>query len=464
MTYRNYALKQLQQIDAAHHLHPFTDHRDLRGAGSRMIVRADGPFIYDSEGDEILDGMAGLWCVNVGYGRAELAEAAYRQMRELAFYNCFFKTTHPAAAELAARIVELAPPSMGQGRVFFTSSGSEANDTVLRLVRRYWDVMGRPGKKTVIARWNGYHGSTLAGASLGGMKPVHEQAGLPIPGIVHVRQPYWLGEGRDQDPDAFGLACARALEEKILELGPENVAAFIGEPVQGAGGVIIPPASYWPEVQRICRAHDVLLVSDEVICGFGRLGTWFGCQRFGVEPDLMPIAKGLSSGHAPIGGVVIADRVAEPVIEAGGDFHHGYTYSGHPVSCAVAAENLRILKEEGIVDRVRTRTEPYFARRWAELGDHPLVGEARSLGLVGALELVADKATLAPFAKEGETGLLCREHSFKEGLVMRAVRDSMIVSPPLVIGEAEVDDLVRLARRALDLTLDRLRVDLAHAA
>ena len=451
-----------RQLDAAHHWHPFSDTKALNAEGSRVITRAEGCHIWDSEGNRILDGMAGLWCVNIGYGRKELAEAAYRQMLELPFYNSFFKTTHPPAAELASRIAAVAPPHMN--RVFFTGSGSEANDTVLRLVRRYWEVIGQPGRQTVISRWNAYHGSTMAGASLGGMKPMHAQGGLPIPGIAHIRQPYWFGEGRDMDRDAFGLACARALEDKILELGAENVAAFIGEPVQGAGGVIVPPASYWPEIQKICRKYDVLLVTDEVICGFGRLGTWFGAQHFGVEPDLMPIAKGLSSGYAPIGGVVIGDRVAEAVIDAGGDFNHGYTYSGHPVSCAVAAENLRILAEEGIVDRVRDHTAGYFARRWAELGDHPLVGEARSLGLMGALELVADKRTLAPFAKEGDVGLICREFCFRNGLIMRAVRDCMIVSPPLVISDAEIDELVQLARRCLDLTLERVRGELKLAA
>ena len=454
--------REWQALDAAHHWHPFSDMKALNAEGSRVITRASGCHVWDSEGNRILYGMAGLWCVNVGYGRHELADAAYRQMRDLAFYNCFFKTTHPAAAELAARIAEITPAHMS--RVFFTGSGSEANDTIVRLVRHYWEVVGQPRRQVIISRWNGYHGSTVAGASLGGMKPMHAQGGLPIPGIAHIRQPYWFGEGRELAPDAFGRLCAQALEDRILELGPETVAAFIGEPVQGAGGVIIPPATYWPEIQRICRKYGILLVTDEVICGFGRLGTWFGAQHFGVEPDLMPIAKGLSSGYAPIGGVVIADRVADALLDAGGDFNHGYTYSGHPVSCAVAAENLRILKDEGIVERVRSHTAWYFATRWAELGAHPLVGEARSLGLMGALELVADKRTLARFAKEGDVGLTCREFCFREGLIMRAVRDCMIVSPPLVISDAEIDELVRLARRCLDLTLERIRGDGALAA
>src|SRR4051794_33158396 len=460
---KNLNVAELVQHDIAHHFHPFTDHKAFHGEGGpRVMTQADGVWIWDADGNKLLDGMAGLWCVNIGYGRKELAEAAYRQMRDLPFYNCFFKTTHPAATELASRIATVAPPRMN--RVFFTGSGSESNDTVVRLVRRYWDVMGQPNRQTVISRWNAYHGSTMAGASLGGMKPMHAQGGLPIPGISHVRQPYWFGEGRDMDRAAFGLACARALEEKVLELGAENVAAFIGEPVQGAGGVIIPPETYWPEIQRICRKYDILLVTDEVICGFGRLGNWFGAQHFGVEPDLMPIAKGLSSGYAPIGGVVIGDRVADAVIDAGGDFNHGYTYSGHPVSCAVAAENLRIMAEEGIVERVASHTAGYFARRWAELGEHPLVGEARSLGLMGALELVADKRTLAPFAKEGDTGLICRDFCFREGLIMRAVRDCMIVSPPLVISDDEIDELVRLARRCLDLTLEQVRGNVSLAA
>src|SRR3954468_13274575 len=320
-----------QQLDAAHHWHPFSDTKALNTEGSRVIIRAEGCHVWDSDGHRILDGMAGLWCVNIGYGRKELAEAAYRQMRDLPFYNCFFKTTHPAAAELASRIAAVAPPRMN--RVFFTGSGSESNDTVVRLVRRYWDVMGQPNRQTVITRWNAYHGSTMAGASLGGMKPMHAQGGLPIPGIVHIRQPYWYGEGGDVSPQEFGLIAARALEEKILEIGPERVGAFIGEPIQGAGGVIIPPDTYWPEIQRIVDRYGILLIADEVICGFGRTGEWFGSTRYGIRPDLMPIAKGMSSGYQPIGGVMVGDRVAKTLIEQGGDFNHGFTYSGHPAAC-----------------------------------------------------------------------------------------------------------------------------------
>ncbi|MDN3555573.1 aspartate aminotransferase family protein [Halomonas maura] len=448
-----------QALDRAHHLHPFTDFKALGEEGSRVITHAQGVYIHDSDGHRILDGMAGLWCVNLGYGRHELVEAARAQLAELPYYNTFFKTTHPPAARLAEKLCQLAPAHINH--VFFTGSGSEANDTVLRMVRRYWSLEGKPEKQWIIGRENGYHGSTLAGMSLGGMAPMHDQGGPCVPGITHVRQPYWFGEGRfgeegDQSPEAFGRACAAALEEKILALGEDRVAAFIAEPVQGAGGAIMPPASYWPAVKEVLARYDILLVADEVICGFGRLGEWFGSQHFGLEPDLMPIAKGLSSGYLPIGGVLVGDRVAETLIEEGGEFFHGFTYSGHPACAAVALRNLELLEAEGIVERVRDDLGPYLAERWAALGDHPLVGEARSLGLMGALELVADKATGKRFDKALSAGNLCRDICFATGLVMRSVGDTMIIAPPLVITRDEIDELVRLARRALDETARRL--------
>ena len=449
---------ELQALDAAHHLHPFTATKELNAKGARVITRADGVYLWDSDGTRILDGMAGLWCVNVGYGRTELADVAADQMRQLPFYNTFFQTTHPPALALAAKLAELAPGDLNHA--FFTVSGSDANDTNLRLVRHYWASQGKPDKSIVIARKNAYHGSTVGAASLGGMTHMHEQGRLPIPDIVHIDQPYWYGEGGDLSPHDFGLARARALETEVQHLGADRVAAFIGEPIQGAGGVIIPPDSYWPEIQRICDQYDILLIADEVICGFGRLGPWFGSQHYGIRPDLMTLAKGLSSGYQPIGAVMVSDKVAAGLIEDGGEFFHGYTYSGHPVACAVALENLRILEEDGIVDHARTVAAPHLAARWAELADHPLVGEARMVGLIGALELTPDKATRARFAaKEGTVGLRCRERCFANGLVMRHVRDSMVISPPLVITEDEIDQLVALARRALDETLDGLHAD-----
>ncbi len=447
---------QLQALDRDHHLHPFTHFKELGEEGARVIERAEGVYLWDSNGNKMLDAMAGLWCVNIGYGRKELAEVAFKQMQQLPYYNAFFKTTHQPAVELAQLIAEVTPAHMQH--VFFCGSGSEANDTVLRMVRRYWDVKGKPSKKTIISRINAYHGSTVAGASLGGMTWMHEQGDLPIPGIVHIDQPYWFKEGGDLSPEEFGLKAAQALEAKILELGADNVGAFIAEPIQGAGGVIVPPETYWPEIKRILAKYEILLVIDEVICGFGRTGEWFGSDLYDLKPDLMPIAKGLSSGYLPIGGVVVGERVARTLIDEGGEFNHGYTYSGHPVAAAVAAENIRILKDEGIVDRVREETGPYLQQRWHELADHPLVGEVRGVGLVGALELTNDKAARTRFDDKGSAGTLCRDFCFNNGLVMRATGDTMIISPPLVITKAEIDELIEKAKYCLDLTAKELGV------
>jgi len=450
MLIRKRTTHEWQTVDSLHYLHPFTDFKQLAAHGARIITRAEGVYLYDSDGQRILDAMAGLWCVNVGYGRRELAEVAYRQMLELPYYNSFFKSAHPPAIELARLLAELTPPQFK--RVFYSGSGSEANDTIVRMVRRYWDVCGEPTRQIIISRENAYHGSTMAGASLGGMKPMHEQGGLPIPGIVHIEQPYWYENGGELTPEEYGRQAAGRLAERIEQVGARNVAAFIGEPVQGAGGVIIPPDTYWPEVQRICDHYGILLVADEVICGFGRLGHWFGSEKFGIRPDLMTLAKGITSGYQPLGAVMVGERVAEALVERGGEFHHGYTYSGHPVACAVAIKNIGILKDEKIVERVRTDTGPYLQRRWRELAQHPLVGDARGIGFIGALELVAQKTTRRFFTKRGDVGQVCRDHCFANGLVMRAVRDTMIISPPLVMERAHIDELIEKAWRCLDLT------------
>ncbi|OHZ03044.1 aspartate aminotransferase family protein [Salinicola sp. MIT1003] len=446
---------RLKALDRDHYLHPFTDFKALGDEGSRLITAAHGVYIEDDEGRQILDAMAGLWCVNLGYGRQELVDAATRQLQQLPYYNSFFKTTHPPAAELAETLCGLAPAHIN--RVFFTGSGSEANDTVLRMVRRYWALKGQPEKQWIIARDNAYHGSTVAGMSLGGMAPMQAQGGPCVPGIAHIRQPYWFGEGQEMSPDAFGKVCAEALEARIQALGPDKVAAFIAEPVQGAGGAIIPPESYWPAIKDVLSRYDILLVVDEVICGFGRLGEWFGSVHYGLEPDLMSVAKGLSSGYLPIGGVLVGDRVARTLIDDGGEFHHGFTYSGHPSCAAVALENLRLMKAEGVVEQVRQVTGPYLAKRWKALERHPLIGEARSLGLIGALEIVADKASGARFDKSLKAGETCRDICFELGLVMRSVGDTMIISPPLVITEAQIDELLALATAALDETARRLQ-------
>lgn len=448
--------EEYQKLDATHNLHPFTDFKSLNKKGSRVIAKAEGIYLWDNDGNKYLDGMSGLWCCNVGYGRKELIEAAYKQMSTLPFYNLFFQTTHPPAVELSKVLSEITPESFNH--VFFTGSGSEANDTVVRMVRHYWNLEGKPNKTVIISRENAYHGSTMAGASLSGMKPMHHQGGLPIPDIVHIRQPYWFDEGRDYSPEEFGVIAAQALEAKIKEIGEDRVAAFIGEPVQGAGGVIIPPNTYWPEIQRICDDYGILLVADEVICGFGRLGHWFGSDYYGIQPDLMPIAKGVSSGYIPLGGVLVSDRIADVLIEkANDDFNHGFTYSGHPVGCAVALENIRILKEEKIIENVRENTAPYLQKRWKELADHPLVGEARGVGFVGALELVKNKETHERFAKSEKAGEVCRDTCFDTGVVMRAVNDTMIVAPPLVLTKAQIDEFIELAWKSLDRTAEKLK-------
>ena len=444
---------QLQAADAAHFLHPFTDFQGLAKKGSRIITRADNIYLWDSEGHQILDAMSGLWCVNVGYGQQALIDAATRQLKELPFYNAFFQTATVPAIELAEVLAEVSPP--GFQHVFFSGSGSEGNDTIVRMVRRYWDILGQPERQVIISRHNAYHGSTMAGASRGGMAGMHAQGGLPIPGIVHIEQPYWWAHGRPQGltREAFGLQAAHWLEQKILEIGADKVAAFIGEPIQGAGGVIIPPSTYWPEVERICRRYGVLLVSDEVICGFGRTGSWFGCATQGFKPDLMTFAKGVTSGYIPLGGVLVGDRVARVLIEQGGEFNHGYTYSGHPVACAVALANIALIRELGLVDRVRDDVGPYLKAAYAQLAEHPLVGDAETCGLMGALLLVKDKTTGEAFADELEIGMVCRGHCFANGLIMRAVGDRMIIAPPLVITRAQIDEMVALIRRCLDLTL-----------
>jgi len=452
----NLPTAELQALDAAHHMHPFTAGSKLAAKGARIITRAEGVWLQDSEGNRILDGMAGLWCVNIGYGRRELAEVAARQMLDLPFYNTFFQTSHVPAIALSARLAQLAPGDLNH--VFFAGSGSEANDTNIRMVRHYWASLGKPEKSVIISRRNAYHGSTMGGGSLGGMKPMHEQGGLPIPGIVHIDQPNWYLEGGDMTPHDFGLERARQLEAKILELGEDRVAAFIAEPIQGAGGVIVAPDSYWPEIQRICDKYGILLIADEVITGFGRTGNWFGCQTLNIRPHIMTIAKGLSSGYAPIGGSIVCDQVAQVI--ARDEFNHGYTYSGHPVCAAVALENLRIIEDEGIIDHVRTVAHPHLAERWHALGDHPLVGETKLVGLMGSLALTPDKATRARFAAEpGTAGYIVRERCFANNVIMRHVADRMIISPPLVITPSEIDQLIDRATLALDQALDQIRAE-----
>lgn len=447
--------EDLRASDLAHHLHPFTDHTVLAAErGPRIIKDGDGVYLWDTEGRRLLDGMAGLWCVNLGYGRKELGEVAHRQMDRLTFYNTFFKTSHEPVIDLAERLAALTPE--GIDNFFFANSGSEANDTAIRLVRSYWAAVERPERQVVISREYAYHGSTLAAASLCGLPGMHGIAGLPIAGIAHSAAPYAWAAGRDMDDPAYGREAADALEAKILEIGPENVAAFIGEPVMGAGGVITPPPGYWARVQEICRKHDVLLICDEVICGFGRTGEWFGAQSYGIAPDIMCMAKGLSSGYLPISAVGVGTRVAETLRTRPGVFSHGFTYSGHPVAAAVALKSIELIEAEGLVDHVRDVAGPALARRLGALAVHPLVGQVRGIGAMWALELTSDKATRAPFAPLGSVATRVRNLCFERGLATRAVRESLVFAPPLIITEAQVDEMADILTSCLDTAVAEL--------
>ena len=344
-------------------------------------------------------------------------------------------------------------------QVFYGSSGSEANDTALRLVRHFWTLEGKPEKNRIISRKNAYHGSTVAGTSLGGMEGMHSQLGGAVPNIVHVMMPYAyeLALPGESDHD-FGLRAAKAVEDAILEAGAENVAAFIGEPIMGAGGVKIPPASYWPEVQRICRKHDVLLMLDEVITGYGRTGEWFAADYYGIQPDTITTAKALTSGYQPLSALLVGDRVATTLIEKGGEFYHGYTYSGHPVACAVAIANLDIIAKEGLVERVKNETGPYFAKALQErIAGHDLVGEVRSIGLMGGIEIVRDKATKERYSPAGSAAVTVRDHAIANGLMLRATGDTMILSPPLIWTRDTIDMCCERLGKALDLAKEDLR-------
>jgi putrescine aminotransferase len=449
-----------QALDAAHHVHPFSDTAALNKEGVRVITRADGVYLWDSEGKKIIDGMSGLWCVQVGYGNAELAEAGYEALKTLPYYNHFFKTSNPYTIELAAKLATLLPA--GHERVLFANSGSEANDGALKLIRYYWNLKGRPEKKLHLSRDYAYHGVTMAAASLSGLTPMHPQWDLPLPGFDKVPAPYWYGAKAagygDIDPDEFGLLIARKLEDKIRELGADHVASFSAEPIQGAGGLIFPPATYWHEVQRICARYDVLLHVDEVITGFGRTGEWFGSQTYRIAPDIMAMAKGLSSGYQPISAISLGTRMADTLLNANEELVHGYTYSGHPVASAVALKNLEVIEKQKLVPRVKNEIGPYMQRRLREtFADHLLVGEVRGVGLLAAIELVRDRKERKFFPDPGNIGTLCRNHCFNDGLISRAIRDTMVLAPPLTVSEAEVEEIVAKLKSAIDKTAKDLK-------
>jgi putrescine aminotransferase len=448
-------------LDAAHHIHPFTQAEALAREGVRVITRAKGIYLWDSDGKKLIDGMSGLWCVQVGYGNKELARAGCDALHTLPYYNHFFKTTNPWTVELAAKLPTLLPE--GHQHVLFANSGSEANDTALKLIRYYWKLAGRPEKKLHLSRTLSYHGVTMAAASLSGLTPLHPQWDLPLPGFAKVPAPYWYGAKAagygDIGEDEFGILIAREMERIIREIGPERIASFSAEPVQGAGGLIVPPKTYWPEVSRICKEYDILLHTDEVITGFGRTGEWFGSFTYDLKPDIITMAKGLSSGYQPISAISLGSRMGEAIAHAKEELVHGFTYSGHPVASAVALKNLEVLERDGIVRRVKESIGPYFQRRVREVfSDHPLIGEVRGVGMLAAMELVEDKLERCGFPPARGVGTICRDHCFSNGLVMRAIRDTMVLAPPLIITEPEVEKLLAKAKLCIDLTARDLEI------
>lgn len=448
----------VKQLDNTHHLHPFMKHRELRERGPRVITHGEGIWVWDSDGNRILDGMSGLWCVQLGYGVKPLELAAQEALSKLPYYNTFFKTTTPYVAELSQKIAERTPDGLDQ--IFFAGSGSEANDTAIKMVWYYWNLKGKPEKKAIISRHRSYHGSTVAAASLSGLSHMHGIFDLPLPRFHHIEPtPDYFQYGQDGESETeFAMRAARALEDKILELGPENVGAFVGEPVMGAGGLMIPPTGYWQEIERICRKYDVLLWSDEVICGFGRTGSWFGCQAYGFKPDIMTMAKGLSNGYIPISAVAVDNEIADVLVNSDSEMAHGYTYSGHPVACSVALKMIELLDEGGHIGPAGASRSAHLQARFKELEDHPIVIQARGVGFLAALELGIDGATKKRFAPEGRAGGICRDRCFENGIIMRAVNDTMILAPPFIMTSDDIDELIARIKQSLDETAEALKV------
>jgi L-2,4-diaminobutyrate transaminase len=448
----------VQEADRRAHLHPFTSAAEHADALPRLMVEGKGIRVRDSDGREYIDAMAGLWCVNAGYGRDEIAEAAATQARRLPYYHTFSGMANEPAARLADRLVALAPGDMS--KVFFGSSGSETNDTQAKIVRYYHAVLGKPEKKKIISRLGAYHGSTLAGASMSGMPHMHRGFALPLEDFVHVDSPhFWRNAPDGMSEVEFSRSLAKNLEECILSHGPDTVGAFIAEPVQGAAGVITPPEGYFEAVVPLLRKHDVLFIVDEVICGFGRLGEWWGSHLYGLEPDLVSTAKGLTSGYVPMSACIISDRVWSVLREGSaeyGPFAHGYTYSGHPVAAAAALANLDVIEREGLVEHA-ARMGAYLQTSLREaFADHELVGEVRGVGLIAGVELVEDRATKKPFDLSRGVTRRLQQLLMEEGLLCRPLFNTLAFSPPLVLGEEDVDSIVAMFSRGLD----RLTVEL----
>ncbi len=439
--------------DVANLLHPNTNLRRHEANGPMVITKGQGIYVYDDQGKEYIEGMAGLWSVGLGFGETRLAEAAYKQMLQLPFYHTFTSKSNIPAIELAERLVEMTPAHLT--KVHFTNSGSEANDTVVKMLWYYNNAMGRPAKKKFISRLRAYHGITIVSGSLTGLPWNHRDFDLPLPGFLHVSTPHHYRFGLEGESEAdFASRLAAELEETILREGPETVAAFIGEPVMGAGGVMVPPETYWEKIQAVCRKYDVLIVADEVINGFGRTGTAFACERFGITPDVLVLSKQITSSYQPLAAILLTDAIYQGLAtnsERLGVFAHGFTTSGHPVATAVALENLKIFEERGLIAHAAS-LEPILQTGLRRFADHPLVGEVRGVGLIGAVELVADKASKRQFDPRGQVGGYLIGRAQEHGLILRTIEDSIAFCPPLIITAAQIEEMLARFGRALDET------------
>ena len=440
------SLTTLRKLDQSYHLHPFTNHQEMHAAGTRIIQAAEGCWVIDENGRRLFDGLAGLWCVNVGYGRHEIADAVYRQMTQVAYYPSFFNTTTEPAIKLAEKLATLATERLN--KTVFSNSGSEANETALKMIRAYYKLRGRSGKHKILSRTFSYHGVTLAATSMTGLATCTVPFDLPLPGFVHVPGPNAYAANTHMDPASYGRWCVEETARIIDREGADTIAAMFVEPIQGAGGVIVPPAGYLRMLRDLCREKDILFVADEVITGFGRLGDWFASNLWDLDPDLMTLAKGITSGYLPLGATMCSDEIGA-VLTKGGYFAHGFTYSGHPTSCAAGLANLEIVEREKLIDRVRDDVGPYFQERLQHFASHRAAGEVRGYGLIGAIELVPreGKAALTPSSMLGlKASNLARE----EGVIVRGIRDLIAMSPPLVATREEIDFLFDAVGRMMD--------------
>ncbi|KIZ34116.1 MULTISPECIES: aspartate aminotransferase family protein [Rhodopseudomonas] len=449
------ATKELGDLDVKHLFHPYTNPRKHEQTGPIVIERGEGVFVYDTNGQQYLEGLAGLWSVAVGFGEKRLVEAATKQMQMLPFYHLFAHKSHTPGIKLAEKLSEMAPGTLNH--VLFSNSGSEANDSVIKLVWFYNNALGRPKKKRFLARKNGYHGINVASGSLTGIPSNHNAFDLPQIPVTHLECPHYYRFGKDGETEQqFTDRLIKELEDTIEAEGADTIAAFIGEPVMGAGGVIVPPVGYWPRVQAVCRKHNILLVLDEVITGFGRLGTTFAAELFGVEPDMLVVSKQITSSYQPLAAVIFSEQIYQAVADkagALGTFAHGLTAGGHPVATAVALENLAIIEERGLVANAK-EVGAYMRGKLAGFASHPMVGEVRGEGLMAAVEMVADKATKRKFDPVGKVGGYLAERGHAHGLIVRNLGDSIAFCPPMIITKAEVDMMISKFSKALDETYD----------